>query len=230
MRSRTVVVVGVLLLFSALLAGAGDASDPWEIRAVRGICSPDEKVREKAQRDILEARAGMVAELVNIVKEEKARTELAQRCSALRAVYLLGELRAVEGSEVLSQFIEYSQRVGRSGEYVLVSEGLPRYKDYYTRLLGEWATVGALVKIGEPCIPAVMKRLSEANVGPSVYEACGRVLLELRGRDGASAILKEALMKETDLKKRESLTAAYDWVTKAPEIFKRDSDFGGGNK
>jgi len=230
MHFRTVVVIGVLLLFSALLAGAGDAPGPWEISAVRGICSPDMKVREKTQRDILEARARMITELVNIAKDEKNRTEIVRRDYALRACYLLGELHAVEGSQVLSQYIEYSERVGRSGQYVMISEGLPRYKDYYSRPLGEWATVGALVKIGEPCIPAVMKRLSEANVGPSVYEACGRVLLELRGRDGAAAIIKVALTKETDLQKRESLKAAYDWVKKAPECFKHDSALTGSDK
>ena len=45
----------------------------------------------------------------------------------------------------------------------------------------------------------------------------GRVLLELKGREGAAALVKDALKKETDLKKREGLTAAYEWIMKAPD-------------
>jgi hypothetical protein len=61
--------------------------------------------------------------------------------------------------------------------------------------------VDALIKIGEPCLIRIIKKIGEAD-HVTEHKACLRVLLALQGRETTEAMMKDALEKETDARKR----------------------------
>ena len=69
--------------------------------------------------------------------------------------------------------------------------------------------VQALAKIGEPCIEATINKLA-TTYNVAEQDACFRVLIELREPGLASAMLKRAVARETDPKKRERLQNGVD--------------------
>jgi hypothetical protein len=213
MAGRAMLPVLVVGLF---MAACGGAPSPTNTNGVQRLFSVEPGVAEATKKEILGARTQLINELLGPVKDAQNQKAPSKRAGWLGCVQILGQMRAVEAIPALVEFIEIDETIIQPNRAVVTVPGLDaRDKwDDYRRPLSRWATVGALVSIGEPCLPAVMKRLSGAS--GDTLGACCRVVLELKGKDGAAAPLKEALKAETDLKKRECLKAALDWVAKAP--------------
>ena len=123
--------------------------------------------------------------MLDLVKDEQNRTLAANRDSVRRAVRLLGEMRATEAVDILAEFVDLDDMpmvvsAGGGPNGVVSTSKDPVLADHYNAPLGTWSTVAALVKIGEPSIPAVVKRLAKATAGDMSLQM-GGVLLELKG-------------------------------------------------
>ena len=215
---RALVAVAALWLVTAVPGCAGASRSSIASSTVQQLFSPDSSARDKAEQEILNSRKELTEALVAVIKDEKNRTLAVHRDSVLRAVYILGDMRAVEAIDVLTEYINLDDTPWLTGPRPfdeIVSSDQPCFADHFTNDLGRWRTAEALVKIGEPCIPAVLKRLSDANSEDYSLETCVRVLLELRGREGAAALVRGVLPKEQDAHKRKQLQNALDLIVKA---------------
>ena len=99
--------------------------------------------------------------------------------AARSAAFLLGEMRAVAAAPVLAQFVDSGHR----HPLAHFSEGAA-WEDYLWRM----PAVRALVQIGEPSLDDVVERIGDDSPGVSgsMPAYCVRVLVELRGVDGAA--------------------------------------------
>jgi hypothetical protein len=133
----------------------------------------------------------------------------------VKAVFILGQYRAIEAIPVLTDNIGLEDVPEKWGEALIISPGDRRGHNWEAKPLETWPTVHALVTIGEPCIPAVLKRLGTANTGYA-SAACVRVLLELKGREEAMAMLRKAIAAEKDPEKSKWLKHGLDRFSTPP--------------
>lgn len=111
------------------------------------------------------------------------------------AMGMLGDMRAVEGAQVLVDNIAYPAVVRSNIE--VGPGGLlppsPRSGNPF-----EWlAAPAALISIGEPCMPMVLKRIGLTD-HVLEHEALLGVLIALEGEPRAAALLREAAAQEHD--------------------------------
>ena len=179
-----------------------------------------EKLLTKESAQITEARDALLAarkteeltaQLINLIAEKKNRNEYIGGVEA--AMFVLGEMRAVEAVPVLVEHIGYPHYCepgeGPAGGYPGFSSGmLVRRVSEYVRI---FPGVEALTKIGEHCLDDVVTGLAGAKsmVQAKPYLV---VLVVLRERDSAVEILKEAMDKETEVNRRNRLQKCVDWL------------------
>jgi hypothetical protein len=219
MHARTVCLLGMFLVgfLGALAIGAESTAKD----IVQKLFAADAVSRQDAEKSIIAARKELIASLLQAIKDETNRTMAAKRGSTLAAVRILGELRAVEAADVLTEYITLPDDPEVLTLGVKADASRPSWvmgeSSIFDRPLSNWQTVEALVAIGEPCLPSVMKRLQRSGADIRGIAACTRVLTELKGKEGAAALLKDALKTETNLNKREPLMKALALITSTPE-------------
>ncbi len=206
---KTLVLVAVLLGGAVLLCIGSAQSQPNEA-AVRRLLSDDETTREQAKQELFAARTDLISQLISIVDNEQ--NQQTRRESVRAAMFILGEMRALEAVDVLVTCVAFPYVLPSGEEPASVRVTIARR----THLLGsgpldERPAIEALVKIGEPCLKAIIGKLA-TTYDVREQAACIRVLIELRERDAASAMLGDAIAQETDLKKRERLHNSLDML------------------
>lgn len=177
------------------------------------LSSNEPGVRNQAVRDLLAERASLVAQLTTMVDEQEDWEERAEQAKA--AAYLLGEMRAVEAVPALVQFINL-ERAGL-GPMLPAPLAPVSSADLWTL-----PAVRALVKIGEPCLDAVMSRLRGDGPGPTqpwVGPYCLRVLVELRGVQGTAEMLVPAITAEPDTDRRKLLLMSLQYLLAQADEF-----------
>ncbi len=204
----------ILLCVGSLLA-VGGYREEKQTTAVERLLSKDGQEIYEAQNELLTARKDLIARLINIVKNNENR--LKRQASVRAAMFILGEMRAVEAIGVLAEHIgfPYIREPGgepRPGPPVgmgTIRRGLKGTQKTYP-------AVEALVKIGEPCLDDVITKLSSTD---HVLEekACLGVLVGLRQRDSVIEMLKDAMKKKTDTKKKDRLQRGLDLLAQMKE-------------
>jgi len=181
--------------------------------AAERLSSGQREVRDQAVRDLLAERAALVAQLTAMINEQQDWEERSGQAKA--AAYLLGEMRAVEAVPALVESINLE----RAGDGSMVPAPLApvSFAELWTL-----PAVQALVKIGEPCLDAVMSRLRGDGPGPTqpgVGPYCLRVLVELRGVQGAAETLVAAITAEPDVDRRKPLNASLQFLLAQADAF-----------
>ena len=199
LRVELVLALLGLCVIAALSVGAGQAQG--QESAVKRLLSDEATTILQAQEELLAARTDLISQLISVVDSQQNHET--RRESVRASMFILGEMRATQAVPVLVKYIAFrddpSARFAqphRFGSGPLEQEG---------------PAVQALVKIGEPCLKAIIGKLATTyHVGEQA--ACIRVLIELRERDAASAMLVDAIAEEADLKKRERLHNSLDML------------------
>ena len=168
-----------------------------------------------AQDELVAARKELVGELIAIIREKENRVR--KKPSVEAAMFVLGEMRAVECVELLVENIGFpyvrepdsEPRPGPRGGMGTIVYGLKGIQKVYPG-------VEALIKIGEPCLGTIIRKLSSTG-HVTEKKACLAVLVALRGRSTSVALLKEGIGRETDLKKRYRLQRSLDMLVEIKE-------------
>lgn len=238
MWRNTLQLLAVTCVSAVLLLGVGAVAPDPKTPAVRGLLSPDPAEREQGQRELLEYRARVIAELSATVAtwgEERDSTmmdpvrsgepKVIQTDSAQRAIYILGEMRATEAAAVLTANLGFPcatidpkvwlRRDATAGLPREVPRQISMYRTIASRPLEKLnlPAVEALLKIGEPCLGPLLEGLA-SNPNTVKQGAWIRVLLDLRGHDGTAALLKDALTEEKDPARRTCLEKCLDILEK----------------
>jgi hypothetical protein len=136
----------------------------------------------------------VTSELLSILRSKKI-SNLNQCASA----YYLGEIRNPESASVLGDFILLRLDVTK-----INLMGLPEI----LRKIGEYPAMNALIKIGTPSIPAMIRNLAESD-DVKVNELSLNVLYRIEGdKDIVQLRLQKALAAEKDSQKQARLQSA----------------------
>jgi len=169
-------------------------------RPLEKLLSQDGSQIRAEREGLVAARKELVGRLIEITANVENRVK--KPASVHSAIFVLGEMRAVEAIEVL---------VGHIG-FPLVREPCPPWYPARGAGMGQsyghlreagraYPAAAALIKIGEPCLEAVTEKLGSTD--DVVHEhACLAVLVGLREVAVVEEMLKRAAEKETDTKKK----------------------------
>lgn len=185
-----------------------------EVSAPERLLHKDGAEVKQARDELVAARKVLVGDLVAIIKEKKNR--LRKRASVEAAMFILGEMRAVEAVQVLVDHIGFPQVYEYTGESIpvdaeggMLHRGIKGFQKTYP-------AVKALIKIGEPCLSDLISKLSSTD-HMTEEKACLGVLVGLRQRDSVIEMLKDAIKKETDTKKKDRLQSSLDLLAQMEE-------------
>ncbi|HCA48280.1 MAG TPA: hypothetical protein DEP45_13285 [Armatimonadetes bacterium] len=156
-------------------------------------------------RRMIAQRVAQIAGLLELMDEEE---DWARNWGAARnATFMLGYLRAVEAAPALARFVDSGHRF----PYAVLGRG-PAWQGNRFQMAAVWA----LVNIGEPCLDGVVDRIAEGGAGETGQASsyCVRVLVELRGVEGAGSLLIAATAAENDQERRMRLSAALSELLK----------------
>ena len=181
-----------------------------QLPAVERLMSSDGEVLFPARDELIAARKELIDQLIAIISEKENR--IGKPASVRAAMYVLGEMRAVEAIDVLIEYMGFP-RIFEEGQLapISVDGGTMGRSLKATRRI--YPGVDALIKIGEPCVDPVVGKL-----GSSVnMRACLGVLVGLRGRDWTIETLTTAMEKETDAEKKRWLKRSLDVLAEVPD-------------
>jgi HEAT repeat protein len=140
-----------------------------------------EKLLEIAARSA-ESRARVIDRLMDVVEDLSAKHEFPMATLWMKAVSVLGELKATEAVDVLVNTLDHT---GQTGIIVSIHRHPVRT---------------ALVKIGEPALPKLIEALAHAK--PAIRTEAASALYSIDEGQAKTAI-EAALVKETDNKVRQ---------------------------
>jgi len=180
---------------------------------IERLLSKDGQEIYAARNELLAAKKDLIAKLIDIIKEKE--NLLNNQPSVRAAIFILGEMRAVEAIDVLVDQIGFP-RIYEGEAGIVGLEGGTMFHRGLKNIGKVYPAAGALIKIGEPCLDAVVTKLA-STVGIFEPKACLGVLVGLRGRDSTAEMLKAAIERETDAKKKERLESSLDMLAKMPD-------------
>lgn len=180
--------------------------------ALERLLSKDGIEIKEAQNQLLAARKDLIARLISIIEDKENRVK--GQASVRAAIFLLGEMRSVEAIEALVEHIGFP----------FVYEGEPMIVDIEGGMIHRglkgigktYPAVSALIKIGEPCLDDVITKISSTD-HVSEEKACLGMLVGLRQRDFVIGMLKDAIKKKTDTKKKDRLQSSLDLLMQIKE-------------
>ena len=192
---KKLLVIGIVLFGVAALLLVLERTKP--IKSVRMTSSKKLKIQPEQKQQKLTEREKMIAEQIAIITDPDKRS--AGYETVKKAMERLGELPSPEGIEVLVDYIDYPfsrydtilpalalmgggrNTVGVPGESAQFSQLCP--------------AIRALVQIGEPCIDAVIDKLSNGGRGRFPEKTCTIVLLDLSHLPSVREKLQKSLPK-----------------------------------
>jgi len=160
---------------------------------VDSLISSDPVHIERVKEDMLATRKERVEGLIGIIKDKDLLWN--RPPTVMAAVQILGEMRAVEAAKPLVDIIRYPDVRPPWGPRQYNSR-TPWPKRMWPlpwwSAPEEGSVCEALVKIGRPCLPAVLETLSWTD-DPTHTGRCLQVLYFVLGRDGAESALRAAV-------------------------------------
>lgn len=133
-------------------------------------------------------RIKLTKELVQILNSEKPSSE--DKCAA---AYLIGLFQIREGIRALIDNFLLGNKAALEPDLVTAE--------------GSWPAQKALIRIGEPAVPAVMEFIESATNSLQLNRASA-VILSIKGQEEGAEFLKQAIAEQADNKKKENLKAA----------------------
>ncbi|MHC4646344.1 MAG: hypothetical protein ACYTBJ_12660 [Planctomycetota bacterium] len=211
----TACAVGVFLMG----AGVEKALKEEKLPAIERLLVDDSQTIKQAQDELVAARKELISRLVDIIGKVENRVK--KRASVRAAMYVLGEMRAVEGIDVLVEHIAFPW----------VREPWPEWYPGPGVSGGTWQkglkgigkifpAVDALIKIGEPCLGRVMQKLVSTD-RMLEEDACLGVLVGLREKMVVEQMLKEGAEKEPDPSKKKRFVRSLQTLTEMTKDEKR---------
>ncbi len=146
------------------------------IKSVQMLLSDDPAEQERGEAQIVNERANIISQLTNIIPDPK--NHLYRKPSVCKAMSILGELRATEGTKVLADNIAFPRLIHPEAEEEGGLDFDGGMANDSIESLSLLPAVKALINIGEPCIDDVIRKLSTADY-PLEIKACKIVLGEL---------------------------------------------------
>jgi hypothetical protein len=199
MRSTIPTALAMLGTVSGLVAltiFAGDNPMPSSIvqrtanQAVGMLASDTLEEPERGKQLILQERTELISQLSAIISD--SQNHVRRPDAVEKAMSLLGEFRAPEASKVLVTYIGFPcVKHPEAGEYPRAS-GSRELRSAVGAIERLLPAVPALMKIGEPCIDEVIKKLSTADHVLEI-KACQTVLKNLNEPPSVRAKLERAI-------------------------------------
>ena len=173
---------------------AGD--NPMPTKPVELLLSKNLAMQEQGRRQILEQRAELISQLTAFISDPD--NHVAQRrYSVEQAMSMLGELRATQGIKALAAHIGFPHVPHpETGEEIVVIITGGMFAKRIDELL---PAVPALIKIGEPCVDEVIKKLWTIDGGLEV-DGCIEVLKQLSQHPSVRAKLQSAMQRSAPRK------------------------------
>ncbi len=219
------VIAGLLLWGQVAIAATSEGAIIQE--TVQLLYSNNRKEAKKAEQELIAQHAALIRDLTESIKMHQV--ELGKINDPLRAgdilhgieasINVLGEMRSVEAITVLTEMISFPQ---------VVPDNIPKnaraawdgYRQFRYSLwhaietleddLDRHPAAKALVKIGEPCLPAVVEKLMvNQTFHPRLL-----VLVGVLGQEGAESLLSRRLDGTTDEKTRKPYEMALEYIRK----------------
>jgi hypothetical protein len=220
---KTMGVLAILVCFIGFLVlrGAKQGRDERpqnnlakeQLAIVERLLAGGSKEIGAARAQLIAARKRLIKQLIEIITEEQNRR--GKRAVVNSAMLVLGEMRAVEAVDVLVEYIGFP-------ELIAPGWATPHQIGGMGRGTHRLPAVDALIKIGEPCLDAVMGKLAGTESGLA-QKACLRVLRGLRDREYVIYMLEKAVEKEKDPKRIENLQRAIERLTPKKKEAKEES-------
>jgi hypothetical protein len=187
-------MLGTVSGVAALTIFAGDNPMPSNVvdqtrkEAVRLLLSESLDEPERGKQLILEERRELISQLSAIVSDPQ--NHVRHSYSVEQAMSVLGELRAPEATKVLVTYIGFPHVPHpEAGEY----PGPPFSGGQLNKTIEQLLpAVPALIKIGEPCVDEVIKKLSTTDNLLEI-KACQTVLKKLNQPPSVRARLERAI-------------------------------------
>lgn len=192
MSTRMMTSIMVMAAYTVVLLGTqrtclgADVAD-----ATSRLLSKDHKKREEAQHQILQSRSATIEQLIQIIKG--APKKRSDDDSVIRAMKLLGEMRAVEAIDVLTELIAFPYV--RPWQQV---DAIFSPADASATIDKGYPAAAALVKIGKPCIPSIIDRSATSSYGITERGISLSVLLRLCTYEETERLLRSGIAKEKD--------------------------------
>jgi len=212
MRSGRITKLVCACAGGALLVGAARQDDRPQV--IERLLSKDPVQVNQARDELLSARRDLIGKLKRIVEDPNNRAYKGPSVEA--AIFLLGEMRAIEAVEVLADHIAWPV-VQKPDERPHPPEISSRVMVTTLASFRRWPSVAALVKIGEPSVDPVFRRLIDTRTELEL-KAHLSVLIWLRDRDYILGRLNQLLSKAPDPEHRLMLEQALHLVTNEPPV------------
>lgn len=163
-----------------------------QMDAIGKIRSSNLALQKEGGRELLQQRKELISSLINILKQGDKNAEGEKRSSLVAAIDVLGEMRAIEAVDILVDYIKFPA----SDKLVVFYKIIPPSEIY--------PAVKALIKIGKPSLPAVLRVLKESTDEKDVIllTNSGWIISQVLGHKIGKIYLEDALQSETDPKKR----------------------------
>ena len=165
---------------------------------IADLASKDRWVREFAERRLLDVQAEITKGLVGIV--EDTTSDQSFNGALYRAITLLGEYRAAEGTNALASRLTY---LPVKGDFVPQIEG--EYEAYYP-------SAKALVSIGQAAVDAMIQKVGGSE-NEQERALATWVLVKIEGKEQATSRFERLARDTRDTRWRDSFRWAKDYAT-----------------
>ena len=167
---------------------------------IQDILSNDLSTRARAANELLAQRVAVIEQLIEIIELENA-TRFSFEGRGV-AAYVLGEMRAIEAVPALARDINSATGWSADSQNTLRDRRSP-YDD---------AFCNALVKIGRPAVPEMIKILESTDERFATSQAIGVLIHVLGGQTRLNQLLTKTIAAAGDAERRERLQRAAAWV------------------
>lgn len=206
--------LGLILLCAGIQLVASGCHKKKAADVVEKLLSEDGQTIVEARDELLATRKDLTGRLISIIEDKKNLQK--KQASVEAAMFVLGEIRAVEAIEVLVDHIGYPYVLeSPGGQYSAIVTG-GRTGRGLKGMQKVCPAVPALIKIGEPCLNGVISKLASTD-NTLECRACLSVLVGLRERESVIEILDKAIGKEKEAERRDRLHKSLDWLSQLPE-------------
>jgi len=239
MRDALIAGFAAVLCASAVGAIASPEKTESPDPLVQAMASEQASVRYAARTHILADRDRTIKALVQIVEDPSLREPNPD--AVLEAIRLLGRIRAAEAADSLLEVIDFTPP-GYYGEASSDGASLAKRLGYYGRRWASPSPAGeALVEIGSPTLPAILRYIVRDRLGAwlrqqperspsewaSAYEKetarerlrrgyCAVVIRDIEGKRRGMILLEDALAKAGTAPEREALEKVMDLLKSLP--------------
>ncbi len=163
-----------------------------QMDAIGKIRSSNSALQEEGGRELLQQRKELISSLINILKQGDKNAKGEKRSSLVAAINVLGEMRATEAVDILVDYIKF-----QAIDELIIFDRLTPPSEIFP-------AVKALIQIGKPSFPPVLRALKESTDEDVILLRwnSGWIILKVLGRKLGRTYLEDALQSETDPKKR----------------------------